>query len=305
MGPTPFSVGDLQLPPVSFAHVRTSMGPTPFSVGDVHCETVHHLSSSHFNGANAIQRWRRKEKVEFCANLVASSHFNGANAIQRWRQALRAQRDAGESDFNGANAIQRWRPDGAPPDIERRDIHFNGANAIQRWRQIRAARITVGGRHFNGANAIQRWRRASRRPGRRRTTALQWGQRHSALETNDLRRALKERGILQWGQRHSALETTKAAAALRQESDFNGANAIQRWRLIIENDLIPGWPRLQWGQRHSALETDMIIKNVYASIGTSMGPTPFSVGDAADGVDLTDAANTSMGPTPFSVGDDQ
>ena len=37
--------------------------------------------------------------------------------------------------------------------------------------------------------------------------ALQWGQRHSALETSEVREMFCSEAWLQWGQRHSALET--------------------------------------------------------------------------------------------------
>ena len=85
--------------------------------------------------------------------------------------------------------------------------------------------------------------------------ALQWGQRHSALETVAPQRITRRRAILQWDQRHSALETNNgqrdhhsriatsmgptpfsvgdadmACAFAAKIRDFNGANAIQGWR---------------------------------------------------------------------------
>ena len=62
---------------------------------------------------------------------------------------------------------------------------------------------------------------------------LQWGQRHSALETPLTAIPQNASGIkLQWGQRHSALETASSIrASCLSFPYFNGANAIQRWRL--------------------------------------------------------------------------
>ena len=109
---------------------------------------------------------------------------------------------------------------------------------------------------FNGANAIQRWRQITITAWQNGADLLQWGQRHSALETTGRRGYKRQPERLQWGQRHSALETTpRCFRPISARDSFNGANAIQRWRRVAAPRPRSGVGELQWGQRHSALET--------------------------------------------------
>ena len=120
----------------------------------------------------------------------------------------------------------------------------------------------------------------------------------------------------------------RLAWSWREGRDFNGANAIQRWRhptcpprfwvkAIHFNgaNAIQRWRRLRFGSRRCR-RTRTSMGPTPFSVGderlerypnrrrpTSMGPTPFSVGDVIDGGSGRFLIETSMGPTPFSVGD--
>ena len=147
--------------------------------------------------------------------------------------------------------------------------------------RLRSSKARASPKYFNGANAIQRWRR----------------ERGWTVDEDGV--------VLQWGQRHSALETGRQVnSSLTNENHFNGANAIQRWRLDHRGSDDGRSYQLQWGQRHSALETRRGDGPTYRhQRGTSMGPTPFSVGDMRRRLWRMRRQDTSMGPTPFSVGD--
>ena len=59
---------------------------------------------------------------------------------------------------------------------------------------------------------------------------------------------------------------------------FNGANAFQRWILIVAITIATSLFTLQWGQRLSALDTHSSNHDRDFVVHASMGPTPFSVG---------------------------
>ena len=88
MGPTPFSVGYVELEQRSPISVAASMGPTPFSVGYGGKAWESRLPDGSFNGANAFQRWIRRRPPPLRA---AAPGFNGANAFQRWIRGLAQQ----------------------------------------------------------------------------------------------------------------------------------------------------------------------------------------------------------------------
>ena len=60
---------------------------------------------------------------------------------------------------------------------------------------------------FNGANAFQRWIHRETALYAVELMRLQWGQRLSALDTNEHERRNQMAARLQWGQRLSALDT--------------------------------------------------------------------------------------------------
>ena len=135
------------------------------------------------------------------------------------------------------------------------------------------------GSDFNGANAIQRWRPGLRRGGGKERNGLQWGQRHSALETIAVADGRAPIGYTSMGPTpFSVGDTPRRRRAPRGRLHFNGANAIQRWRPGGEMscnqpyDHFNGANAIQrWRREPRQPAAGLLLP--------SMGPTPFSVGD--------------------------
>ena len=206
-----------------------SMGPTPFSVGD---------RGGRVGGA-----------IPGVASMGPTPFSVGDRAGARRRCPHRGA-SMGPTPFSVGDAVGAavlgaivWR--------------FNGANAIQRWRQGNSRWSWSADTRFNGANAIQRWRLDSALFDLGEIPkVLQWGQRHSALETRDAERC-------RFCRFRASMGPTPFSVGDEFFDDLPEALAVM----------------LQWGQRHLALETGIILLPILSSSVIQWGPTPFSVGD--------------------------
>ena len=133
---------------------------------------------------------------------------------------------------------------------------------------------------------------------------------------------------LQWGQRHSALDTGLLVKSFNGgEMGFNGANAFQRWIHIAHTAEFERINMLQWGQRLSALDTGIAetwyecgyyalqwgqrlsALDTFGSVGSGGKLYVLQWGQRLSTLDTrprrgprADSRDASMGPTPFSVG---
>ena len=189
------------------------MGPTPFSVGDTCGRSTIRARYSSFNGANAIQRWRQGNSRW---SWSADTRFNGANAIQRWRHTNSSTSSGRSKHFNGANAIQRWRQRGTKDTV----VRYNGLQ----WGQRHSALETAGTRRVTVVVYRLQWGPtpfsvgdgANEEAGSQPAGLASMGP--TPFSVGDSKRVWEEHNfqiVLQWGQRHSALETFLRSATYR------------------------------------------------------------------------------------------
>ena len=88
-------------------------------------------------------------------------------------------------------------------------------------------------------------------------SALQWGQRLSALDTNGIVKGMSFRFKLQWGQRLSALDTGELRFVFDSQADnaSMGPTPFSVGYQRVDQLLQAIDDALQWGQRLSALDT--------------------------------------------------
>ncbi len=279
MGPQPFSCGAQLHFSEQFSAGHTSMGPQLFYCGDRPLGRPVPWPWPCFNEAAAFQL--RRSFCMRCAPPCISTGFNGAAAFQLRRSRAAADGTAKISRFNGAAAFSAAEMGKRPSMSKAADHASTGPQSLN---------CGDGDYHARAAcvcAASMRPQPLSRGddPLRNRHTThicvLQWGRSLSAAEIDEcvllvLKLQLASMGPqrfscgdqdpcetcaprfagLQWGRSVSATEIGRCViTAKRTNTCFNGAAAFQ--------------PRRFKSRAKSGVRFD-----------TSMGPQPFSCGDA-------------------------
>ena len=107
---------------------------------------------------------------------------------------------------------------------------------------------------------------------------------------------------LQWSHGLAAVETRRVPLRSEQSSPFNGATALQPWKLRLGGSIKGGTDGLQWSHGLAAVETGEVERGQRSLGVPSMEPRPCSRGNAGRVAGLGRRVGPSMEPRPCSRG---
>ena len=222
------AVEEVRSPRAASMSAEASMGPRRWSRGRGTCPRSLKHRSLGFNGATAMEPWKRTTKQSPWSAYDASM---GPRRWSRGRADVRVQAERDVNCFNGATAMEPWKrrlsSTMPAPSIRLQWGHGDGAVEEHNTRPIVVGVRELQWGHGDGAVEDAAPRRAMRRLRR-----LQWGHGDGAVE--ELRVGRLERSgldMLQWGHGDGAVEEALREGQRRGlKGRFNGATAMEPWK---------------------------------------------------------------------------